>query len=610
MLTSRRDFLRLSAVSAVLALSGCSSEEDSAPSTVRPIVAAKIFPAIGVARVGNSSNEFFVAPELPGVLPQGPFKDASGAIKRQAVRFRVYGVDAQGLPVAELTSAEADITWTVHLANKKAAWYKFDTALDIPEAVATVRRNAGVADRTRLAVDGGPRSVSGAGANGVVCDGGRFLGAAVELGELRTDENGRLLVLGGRGRALAPEGAPLTTFADNDGWVDDTSDGPVTATVQLKTGEVLAVEPACAVVAPPDYGASIATTFRSLYDVMTQTMVDAGHLPRPTRVRFLADIYPLFHRLTALQWANAGLLRDFGWRSGSDFSDPALVARLADASPQNNAFRREWFERFRDPAFASPQPEALPPFYGDAIAIPFNSPRNWLAVTPLQYAALRQWAEGDFVDDSALAPELPEVLEQLPVAAQPAALDRAALEACLGDAFHPGCEMTWPMRRPSMYSGPFRLRHREAPEPDYGDTLTPAASLAPGGPLDGCVPGAVTRWMAVPWQTDTGSCRSGYEPEIDPYLPTFWPTRVPNHVLTEAAYQEVLNTGLSLEQREAAFRTRAPYFRNIDGATKPETLANIVANWHKLGVIERRPGPPGADFPRAFEVESENGFPS
>jgi hypothetical protein len=27
-----------------------------------------------------------------------------------------------------------DITWTAHLANKKAAWYQFQIALDIPEA--------------------------------------------------------------------------------------------------------------------------------------------------------------------------------------------------------------------------------------------------------------------------------------------------------------------------------------------------------------------------------------------------------------------------------------------------------------------------------------------
>ena len=44
--------------------------------------------------------------------------------------------------------------------------------------------------------------------------------------------------------------------------------------------------------------------------------------------------------------------------------------------------------------------------------------------------------------------------------------------------------------------------------------------------------------MAVPWQTDTASCRSGYYlgygPRYDPYVPTFWPARVPNQVLTRS----------------------------------------------------------------------------
>jgi hypothetical protein len=39
--------------------------------------------------------------------------------------------------------------------------------------------------------------------------------------------------------------------------------------------------------------------------------------------------------------------------------------------------------------------------------------------------------------------------------------------------------------------------------------------------------------MAVPWQTDTASCRSGYDLSYDPYVPAFWPARVPNEVLTK-----------------------------------------------------------------------------
>src|SRR5262245_33056656 len=91
------------------------------------IVTAKIFPSIGIARLGNS-DQFFIAPELPGVheTPFGGYKDAQCRIKRQAARFRVFGFDAGGNLQQEITSADAQISWTVQLANTKAAWRKFD----------------------------------------------------------------------------------------------------------------------------------------------------------------------------------------------------------------------------------------------------------------------------------------------------------------------------------------------------------------------------------------------------------------------------------------------------------------------------------------------------
>src|SRR5262245_28551733 len=121
------------------------------------IVRAAIHPGIGIARVGNSDNEFFIGPEVPDAdTPPGNFyKDAAGALKRQAARFRLYGIDADGKVVSELTSANATIVWNVHLANKKSAWYNFEVALDIPEAVPCARRNAGFTgdDRARLMID-------------------------------------------------------------------------------------------------------------------------------------------------------------------------------------------------------------------------------------------------------------------------------------------------------------------------------------------------------------------------------------------------------------------------------------------------------------------------
>ena len=105
-LTTRRQFLERSAAAAALLglpwAAGCASGGDD-----RRIVRAAIHPTIGVARVGNSPDaSFFFGPEVPGALPhaQAGFKDGDGAVAKQAARFRVYGLDADGLPVRELTA--------------------------------------------------------------------------------------------------------------------------------------------------------------------------------------------------------------------------------------------------------------------------------------------------------------------------------------------------------------------------------------------------------------------------------------------------------------------------------------------------------------------------
>ena len=109
-----------------------------------------------------------------------------------------------------------------------------------------------------------------------------------------------------------------------------------------------------------------------------------------------------------------------------------------------------------------------------------------------------------------------------------------------------------------MFMAPFRIRHRHpgSPPVDYGDVLTPAVALSPGGPLYAQGAGGLSRWMAVPWQADTASCRSGYDPDYDPYLPTFWPARVPNQILYEPDYQIAIDPTQPPEARLAAFNRR------------------------------------------------------
>ena len=55
-------------------------------------------------------------------------------MKRDAAQFRIYGYNTEGGVVRELTADNADIVWTAYLANRKAEWYRFQVALDIPDA--------------------------------------------------------------------------------------------------------------------------------------------------------------------------------------------------------------------------------------------------------------------------------------------------------------------------------------------------------------------------------------------------------------------------------------------------------------------------------------------
>jgi L-Lysine epsilon oxidase N-terminal len=86
------------------------------------ITHVKIHPVIGIARNSNSPTDFFVGPEIPlgHSAPPGGYKDASCRVKRQAARFRLFGYDSNGKVAKELTSADADISWTLELCSKKA----------------------------------------------------------------------------------------------------------------------------------------------------------------------------------------------------------------------------------------------------------------------------------------------------------------------------------------------------------------------------------------------------------------------------------------------------------------------------------------------------------
>ena len=585
------------------------------------VVRAAIHPAIGIARVGNSLDAYYIGPQVidPPPQPLGFYRDATGALKREAAQFRIYGYNAAGEVVRELTSDWADIAWTVHLANRKAAWYQWQIAMDIPEAATTVlpRRNAKVKgkDRDGLVIDAGPQRIAGRDTAPVTCA-GMFTDVPVTLGELRTDASGRLLVLPGHGISASPTGAPIfipsdgNSFINADGWYDDTCDGTVEATVNIE-GRAIPVEAAWVVTAPPNYAPQVKAE-RTLYDLLHDLYVQAAWLPAPATVSFTDDVYPILQRLSGLQWVNQGFATLFGHGGQYDFESPALIARLSALPPPgeydpNAEFRRQVFNSFRPPNPPDGNQLPWPWLYGDAMEVPAGeSPRQNAAITTTQWTVLQRWANGEFVADWNPASVPPANIDAVPLAKQPAMLDRAALDFCLADAFHPGCEMTWPMRHLSLYAAPFRIRRRPpgTPEPDYGSTLDQATALSQDGPLHAQGPGDINRWMGLPWQADTAYCRAGYDPDYDPFAPTFWPARVPNHVLTADDYAIVVDPSQPMSRRIAAFSDRTSWNKPLHGTTV-EQMLQMVRMFGSMGLVEVRAGVQGDPaFPATRMVAS------
>ncbi len=271
----------------------------------------RIHPGIGIARLGNSPDAFCISPEKPAALPidcdqRGnplvtpdgmkeltvtAFKDPDGRLKRQAARFQVWAYDDEspmGRPLKLGDHIEGggnagvliDIQWRVYLANKKSCWYEFEQLQGEHGYDPThPLRNAqikGEDARQQLIIDPGPRTVdllTNRNAH-FSRDGGDTYATTFPpalqpnsidtLGDLLTDDSGRLLVLGGHGNSgsylFDDFGQPrIVDYANNDGWFDDTSDGPVMARLAMFSSLVGAVRyvdveyPAWVVCAYPAY---------------------------------------------------------------------------------------------------------------------------------------------------------------------------------------------------------------------------------------------------------------------------------------------------------------------------------------------------------------------
>ncbi|HEY2094678.1 MAG TPA: CTQ-dependent lysine 6-oxidase LodA [Thermoanaerobaculia bacterium] len=573
---SRRDFIAVTtvAVSAATRLNAQNRRAKKAKGPVPPErVQYQIHPAVGVARLGNSPDAFYLEPQTIGGLPiecdsggnpvmrdgqpvyVRKFKDDRGAIKRQGAQFAIYACDSAdpGDPGREISLDDPmieSVEWTVHLANKKGVWYENDELIGDVMLAHPGYPNYYEKDsfhnwdvskpdtrdpRSRWIIDPGPRTVSRPGEKvsfsrdnippdytkggfpKIDKDNPRAPYEINTLGNLLMDRNGRLVVLGGHGFAGGTEA--IVTYTGQDTWFDDISDGPVTCRLKLKGRSEPIVLTAWALVGSPKYAPelrNISTLDDVMFDVgvryknLVPEMFSGGAFNPSYHASYERDIQPIFDRIADYIWvANVP--------SMVAFSAPRFNPR--DSSEGNRANRETFYRYFRDSSGNEVSPPHNVLFYNNVPLMPLNSGSNsvtsdnidrFMGLTNTQYFLLGQWAKGLFTSGD-FAP--------LPVHPR----DAASVGNCVGHPMSPGIEVTWTTRNPLIYEAAYRIKHSQnedyyrehglsADGDETGSWYRDHGLETPKHCVvqEGCEPGDLTKRMSSPWMSDFYQCAIEY----------------------------------------------------------------------------------------------------
>jgi len=435
------------------------------------------------------------------------------------------------------------------------------------------------------------------------------------MGGMETDAQGRLLVIGGRGFAAgwmqsennpgnSVPGAPDTPFdlesdIDNNGWMDDAGDGPVTAALHFADGSVRMIDvPAWCICADPAYAPQVRNIVNIWDEVYNswlrspQLNLDPG-LYNTATDSYIADFQPGFEQ-DVWPMFRASHLQMFT----TDLNQKAIGShqRLSDVSASDDPTKYLNVKNFiRDPN-TGPDNELetgaplMPLALGDTGA-------SFLTVTHTQYFFLEQWYAKNYV---------PEDSQNLSAGEQ---LDKNVLSNLLGGRFSPGIDLTFIVRDPDLYNvawqdaevGPFRIGGAKL---EYGKADPDKPFLGVGyipnrGKQFTVEPGDLCKFMALPWHTDYNSCAT-HQPSPNPERNTTlfwsWPAQRPVSVYT---YEDYHNNGDAfVAQQQFSVRgdgtTVFPGDENDGGslaenAGRFQNRIDMVENWMNIGVVIQGP---------------------
>jgi hypothetical protein len=439
---------------------------------------------------------------------------------------------------------------------------------DLPQRTNLRNANVPPADRkVKLEIDPGEKTISTRQSDPLEISNQNPNIPIKSLGTLITEPGGRLIVLGGYGESNStapaprngePETPPLqiTEYANNDTWFDDASDGSVKARVKLSDGNSFDADPAWVIVGPPDFAPGIGNVVR-LLDTIWDTAVrevDFGRFPPATPVcaqlaaqkkawqasgntslagfkpSFASDIFPLLKRaIGARDVHQSGTTENPHYHQRLLIKFASMSALSGPNAAEGEMLRKGIFDLMRniDDPDPSPKWDKMPRGLGDFYTslyqnYPNGSPKGFLCLTRIQYAMLREWANGNFIDDWKGA-EPTFTANPTPT---PDDLDISAIENCVGGPFYPGIDLSWLIRSKELFSEPLRFKTSPLPEAE-------AATAAPitVGALN-FQSGFFSQQMALPWQADFYDCHK--EDWDDPggkqYFFMWWTAHRPDDV--------------------------------------------------------------------------------